>query len=291
MTRVALVTCMKLPERDDDESLLVEGLHKAGLHPEVAAWDDERVDWSKFDLAIIRSTWNYHLDRDRFLDWAETVAKRTRLWNPLGVVRWNTHKSYLMNLESAGIAIVPTLFLKCDSTARLAALVGKRGYDRVVIKPAVSAASYKTACFDRDTLAEGDEHLADILAKGDALVQPYLRSVESTGERAIVCIDGNVTHAVRKRPRFGGEQESVSTATQVSDDERRFANRVFAALPVLESLLYARVDVARDDEGGLRLMELELTEPSLFLAQHPPALERFVVAIDKAAKRISERNA
>ena len=289
MTRIALVTCIKLPEPDTDEVLLTEALLHAGLYPEVKAWDDDSVEWSRFDLAIVRSTWNYYLARDRFLAWAEATAAQTRLVNPLPALRWNTHKRYLKSLESAGIPIVPTQLLVAGTKIQLTELVDELGYDRIVVKPAVSAGSYKTERFDRQSLAAGNAHLAEILATSDAMVQPYMRSVESEGERAIVWIDSTVTHAVRKQPRFGRDQESVSAATTVTSEERQFAERALAAVPFNEPLLYARIDVAKDDQGVLRLMELETTEPSLFLAQHPPALERFVAAIENRAKQISRR--
>jgi hypothetical protein len=116
-----------------------------------------------------------------------------------------------------------------------------------------------------------------LLVDRDALVQPYLPSVETHGERALVWIDGHFTHAVRKTPRWSGENESVSDALAVEPDERALGELALA--PLASRLLYARVDVARDERGEPLLMELELIEPSLFLAQHASALSRFVDAI------------
>lgn len=109
------------------------------------------------------------------------------------------------------------------------------------------------------------------------MAQRYLPAVEGGGERAIVVIDGEVSHVVRKSSRFDGDVERVSAAAAPSPDERMFAERALAA--VGGPLLYGRVDLIPDETGALRLAELELLEPSLFLRQHPPALERFVAAI------------
>ena len=83
--------------------------------------------------------------------------------------------------------------------------------------------------------------------------------------------------SLRKHPRFAAEEESVSAALPIDDDERRLAEAALATAGA--PLLYARVDVARGEDGRPLIMELELIEPSLFLMQHPPALERFADAI------------
>jgi hypothetical protein len=105
-------------------------------------------------------------------------------------------------------------------------------------------------------------------------------SVESTGERSVVWIDGEITHAIRKTLRLAGGVESVSDAVPIADDERAFALRAMAAVRS-DDLLYGRVDMIRDEAGDLHVMELELVEPSLFFRQHRPALDRFVAAIQR----------
>jgi hypothetical protein len=156
----------------------------------------------------------------------------------------------------------------------------ERGWERVVIKPAISAASYRTLSAGHDDLERGETHLAALLAERDALVQPYLKSVEDPGERALVWVDGELTHAVRKRPRFAGDAESVAPeAVPISPAERDVA---LAAVAAVEGpLLYARIDVANGPDGDPVVMEVELIEPSLFFAQGPRALERLVAAIGR----------
>ena len=279
--RVAIATSRPLPEPDPDEHLLVAALGEAGLSPSVVAWDDAHVRWASFDLVVIRSTWDYHHRADAYLRWVDAVGAATRLLNPAAVVRWNAHKGYLLALESQGVPVAPTELLRAGWSGSLAELLAARGWDDVVIKPAVSAGSHLTLLAHGAT-ATASGHLARILAAGDALVQRYLPEVEASGERAVVCIDGSLTHAVRKTPRFLDDDESVSDALPIAPDEAALAAAALAAANV-GPLLYARVDMVRDG-GGLRVMELELIEPSLFLLQHPPALHALVRAVAYAAR-------
>ncbi|MCG8420369.1 MAG: hypothetical protein MJE77_20745 [Proteobacteria bacterium] len=275
---VALVSCAELPEFDIDAAPLQAGLSSAGLSSRVLAWDDPGVDWSLARMTVFRSSWNYPLHRDEFLAWAESTAQVTDLWNRVDVVRWNSHKSYLLTLEQKGIPVVPTVLLPRGSNTALAEIVAERGWRGVVIKPAVSAASLGTRRFDVTVHEEGEVYLRALVGQRDVLVQPHLPSVESYGERALVWIDGAITHAVRKSPRFEGQAESVSsTVVAISPAERALAQRAVAA--VAGPLLYGRVDLAPGLDGQPVVMELELVEPSLFFAQRPQALERFVAAI------------
>ncbi len=196
--------------------------------------------------------------------------------NPLHLVRANVRKTYLRELKQRGIPVVRTSFVPLgggpDPLTEIASL---QGWDDVVIKPTVSAGSFSTRRFRRDEFAAGQDFLDTLTQTREAMVQGYVRGVEllpGGGERAVVFIDGELTHAVRKSPRLSNQAESVSEALPVAADERDLAEMVLR--PFRERLLYARVDMVRDDSGMPMLMELELIEPSLFLAQHPPALAR-----------------
>jgi hypothetical protein len=280
--RVAIATCRVLPEPDPDQAPLLAALTARGVEAFLLPWDDPDASAElEADLCVIRSTWNYYRDRPAFLAWAEAISRRCPLENPLPVLRWNTHKSYLRALSERGVPVVPTRFLEAGSSAGLGALLDETGWREVVVKPVVSASSYRTRRFSRAELAEGEAFLAELLADREAMVQPYLRSLETHGERSLCWLAGELAHAVRKSPRFHGGGESV-VPVPVSDEERRFAASVLAT--VEEPLLYARVDVARAEDGGLMVMELELTEPSLFLVEHPPALARFAAAIHERAR-------
>jgi len=275
--RLRIATCLAFPEPDLDEAPLLAALSRAGIEPLLLPWDDPAADWDSPVPTLIRSTWNYHLAPEAFLRWVERAARAAPLFNAVDVVRWNAHKSYLADLERRGVPIVPTAFVERGARASLAQVAGARGFDEVVVKPAVSAGSYRTRRFDRRALAgQGEEHLRALLAERDVLVQRYLPSVEQYGERCLVWVDGALTHAVRKQPRFADDAEATA-AVEIAADERALAGRALAAAP--PGLLYGRVDMARDERGDLVLMELELIEPSLFFAKGDGALDRLVRAL------------
>jgi hypothetical protein len=277
---VALVTCRQLPEPDPDHAPLWAALADGGIDANLCIWTDETVDWAGYELVVLRSTWDYFEDRPRFLRWAEQVAGATALWNPLAVIQWNTHKKYLLDLERGGVPVVQTHLVSTEPEV-LAAICDARGWTEVVVKPAVSASSFQTHRMRRDEL---DEALfARLCRDRDMMVQPFVESVTDYGERAVVVIDGEVTHSVRKQPRLAGQAEGVTGPHPVESDERALA---LAAMEVVgEPVLYGRVDMARDAGGQPMVMELELTEPSLFFPFSDAALQRFVAGIRQRLRR------
>ena len=282
MPSVGIVTCMDLPEPDPDERPLLDALRAKGLDARMLAWDDHSLSPSAFDVCVVRSTWNYHEDPAQFTHWLREADTKTRLFNPLPVLRWNIHKRYLREMESAGLPIVPTRFLDRGAPADLSAVMRGEGWSDVVVTPAISAGSANTRRFTEDQLDEGSCFLNALVTQRDMMVQPYLKTIEEGGERALVWIDGEATHCVEKSPRFADDDESVSGALAIADDEHAMLRR---ALGIIDNdPLYARLDVIRDDDNALRISEFELLEPSLFLVQHPPAMDRLVTAIARLAE-------
>ncbi len=279
-----IATCRPLPEPDPDEQPLLAALAARGVRARMAAWSDIAEDWAAPVPTVVRSTWDYLHRLEEFMAWIERASSAAPLWNPPAVLCWNAHKFYLRELAARGFSIVPTAFLERGARVTLADVLAQHGWDEVVVKPAVSAASFGTLRVRARApaeLARGEAHLGQWLAERDMLVQRYAPAVATSGERALVWIDGELTHAVRKSPRFSGEEESVS-AVPVADDERALALALLE--PFRRELLYARVDLVRDEHGAPQLMELELLEPSLFLVLHPPALARLA---DALARRLA----
>lgn len=284
--RVAIATCREMPEPDLDQEPLLEALAGAGIDAELLAWDDPAADPGAFDACILRSTWNYHEQPQQFLDWAEETSRRTRLLNPLDVVQWNVHKRYLLELESRGVPIVPTALVSRGSRIRLGELMEARGWEDVVVKPAISAGSFCTRRFratevDSGKPDGGELFLRELVADMDALVQRFEPSVADGGERALVWIDGEFTHAVTKEPRFVGDEEQVSASQLLGEEERALAEALIE--PWSERLFYGRVDLISGPDGRPLLSELEFLEPSLFLLQEPRALQRLVESIGRLA--------
>ncbi len=282
MSRIALLSCRELPEPDVDEQLTLRAFHEAGHDAHVLAWNAPREPPSAFDLCILRSTWDYIWHVEAFDAFLDDVSRTTRLSNPLATVRWNLHKRYLAELEAAGLAVIPTLQVARGETVTFGVL-DRLGWDAVVVKPAVSGSSFATRLFGVDQREQALAFLRELSSERDAMVQPYVPTVEHGGERALICIDGELTHGVVKTARFSGEDEQVSEAYAPGEQEREFVRRTFACMPAAlrEDLLYARVDVFEDGQGGLLLSELELIEPSLFFLQQPQALAVFVKAAER----------
>jgi hypothetical protein len=269
--RVALVSSERGLRVDPDLPIAVPALRAAGLAVDLVRWDDAAVDWADYDLAVVRSCWDYAWRREEFLAWAAAVP---RLRNDAAVLRWNSDKTYLRDLEVLGLPVVPTVW---DPTT--AGQLPDAG--EWVVKPSVSAGSRDTARWStaQDALA----HAAQLIAAGrTAMAQPYLDSVDDAGETAMLFIDGRFSHAVRKGPLLGrGEgvrqdrdsRGDLRPATP-TPEQRAVAQAVFDAVPQLlpgvPPLLYARIDLVADAAGQPVLLELELTEPSLFLPQAPP---------------------
>jgi hypothetical protein len=272
MKRIALVTCQNLPEPDVDEAMTIAAFaHSASVN--MAAWDDESVDWASYDAAVIRSTWDYPMAPRAFLQWAKDASESTRLINPYPVIQKNIDKKYLLGYEMLGIPIVPTEPI--NSTQDLAQAVARFG-ESIVIKPSIGAGSYLTQFFTSIS-HEAHKQVEAIQETGStALVQPFLPSVHHGGERSLIWIGGEFTHKIVKSARFQGDEEVVLKAVAMTRQEQEVAERVVNL--VRDDVVYARVDLI-EHEGQLLLSELELIEPSLFFAQNPDALEAFVRAV------------
>lgn len=277
--RIALVTCAEWPQLYDDDQPLLRELRSRDLPTDPVVWDDPAVDWATHDVAVIRSTWDYTFRPEEFLAWADRVGAVTLLHNPAPVVRWNADKSYLRDLESAGVPIVPTAWV--DATADLSYLMEHHGWAEVVVKPSISAGARDTMRVDARDVTAGQALLDALVARGTAMVQPYLRDVEAYGERSLLFIAGELTHTVRRRPALAGGSVDEADAAVAAADEIATAEAVLAQ--VKEPLLYARVDLVRDDAGVARVIEVELIEPQLFLRFSDLAVVRLADAIVASA--------
>ncbi|HLW38046.1 MAG TPA: hypothetical protein VKR99_06420 [Candidatus Eremiobacteraceae bacterium] len=279
MIDFTFVTYAAMPDLDPDDRLAFDLLAQRGFRMQAAVWDDRRVDWSRAGACILRSTWDYNLRHEEFLAWTERVAAVSRMWNSPSLVRWNSNKTDLRDLEAAGVAIVPTAWIKRGSKADLSALLGAAGWELAVIKPSVGLSTYGVRKVSARNDADGQSHLELLLRTHDVMVQPYIASVESHGERALIFIAGQYSHAARKTAfqqllptGEAGEQPVAATPSEISA-----ATRAMAALP--EAPLYARVDLVHDAAGEPLVIELELVEPTLFLGMDPQAPARFADAL------------
>ena len=294
MHRIALVTAIAAHALDDDLQPLLAALHAAGVPADIRAWDDPTVAWARYSIVLLRSPWDYTLRLDEFLAWCERISRIATLLNPLDVVRWNTDKRYLAQLESIGIPIVPTDFgVPGDAAGPLVAdcLATHPQAAELVVKPAVGAGSRDAKRHRRAAADAMAEHVQGLFDKGrSVLLQPYLASVDSAGETALMYFDGVFSHAIRKGPLLRADEDptrALFAAEHIRPrtpdaDERALADRVIAALPQLVDagypLAYARVDLIRAVDGSPCVLELELAEPSVFLAHAADAAALFADA-------------
>ena len=267
---VAIATCAEHPV-DDEGLLLLAALRARGVRAQAVIWTEEpEGGWDAFDLVVVRATWDYTHVLPQFLAWTRTVG-RERLLNPPEVIAWNADKRYLADLARAGIRTIATEHLPPG-----APFTPPPG--RFVVKPAVAGGARGAQVFDDERHEQARAHVAKLHAAGHGLlVQPYLDAVDGDeGETALVFIDGELSHAMRKGPLlaldvpavetgFRAEQMSVvaAPAPDVVALGRRTLTRVYERFG--GPLLYARVDILRDAQSEPAVLELELIEPSLFL--------------------------
>jgi O-ureido-D-serine cyclo-ligase len=294
-TRIALVSAREALALDPDMEPLVAALRQAGAEVATPFWDDSAVDWRRYSAAVLRSTWDYVERIDEFLPWADRCAQQTLLLNPPAVVRWNTDKHYLLDLAQQGIPVVPTRFVEPGSVAaqqierflRDGAVALTAGtadsIAEFVVKPSIGAGSKDTARYRRHEVTQAAEHLARLLAQGrSAMLQPYLGRVDEHGETALIYLGGEFSHAIRKGPLLRAGAALVEglfapeqiTPRQPQSDELAVARQAYAAIGSSRPV-YARIDLIRGADDAPVVLELELTEPSLFFVHAPGSAQHF----------------
>lgn len=262
MKKVALATSMtELPIGDQ---LLARALAKEGFDVCTVIWSMKR-DWREFDLVIVRSCWDYHLRIQQFLDWIALLeSSGVAVVNAPDLIRWNSDKVYLAEVAASGIAIPDTIFVEPGMELELAEVCASRGWRTAVVKPTVSAG------------ATGTKRRTSGVVNGPAIVQEYIGSIQTEGEWSLMYFNGHMSHAVIKRPRtkdfrvqadFGGTVE----AAEPNAEMLTFSDAVVDRLP--RPALFSRVDVIATN-SGIRLMELEVIEPNLFLELMPGSEQR-----------------
>lgn len=282
-----------------DDRLLQAALWQRGVTAEVVPWEDSHFDWSRSDVVVVRSTWNYHHAPEAFLTWAKGVASATRLLNPLHVMQWNAHKGYMRDLERAGVPVIPTRWLARGTAEDVGQLLAKQGWAKAVAKPAIAANSSGVLLIEGnnpESVACAQEHIEQWLSRVDMLLQPFLASVTSKGECSHVFVGDCWSHAFLRQPSHALSPRQIAPSGQafcnaflhrpfhasspaevvgygmpqiVPDPEEVAVARAIykqcKQIVHVDTLPFARVDVVRDGDGVVRLMELELIEPLLHL--------------------------
>jgi glutathione synthase/RimK-type ligase-like ATP-grasp enzyme len=288
--QIAIASFAAVPAQFTDDARIIDALARRGVVAQSVSWDDPGVQWNDFDAVVIRSTWDYARRRDEFVAWAERLEGR--LHNAPALVRWNSDKRYVRDLASAGHRVVETMFVEPGDP--MPELDGE-----VVVKPNVSAGGRDTGRFGPAAHDQARSLIEAIQASGRAaMVQAYQPAVDTIGETAVLCIDGQPAHTLRKlavlrpdevapiRDDAVGAAEvmydpGLVTPTEATDAELTYAHDLVAwVADRFEYMpLYARVDLIPGDDGEPTLMELEAIEPNFYLDQVPATTEVVAEAI------------
>ena len=289
---IALVTAVAARDVDEDLAPLESALREAGADVTIAEWDRPH-DWSRFDIALLRSTWDYPQRLAEFFDWAAAVSQETKLLNPLPVVQWNSDKHYLRDLAEKAVPTVLTKFVEPDQhpEGQITELLSQPDVSEFVVKPAVGAGSRDAQRFGREEKETAARHAQRMLNENrSVLLQPYLNKVDQLGETALLYFEGEFSHAIRKGPLLKRKEgpttelfaKETITARVPDAAEFRVGAQALQATP-FETPLYARVDLIRDRQGEPVVLELELIEPSLFFPFAVGSAERFAAAVVRRA--------
>ena len=284
MKSCAFLTLDEVGDYVIDDEHAIAPLEALGWSVSTISWRQTGIPWSHFDAVIIRSTWDYWDDTDAFLSVLETIDRESRLANPIELVRWNYQKTYMRDLASRGVKIVPTLFPESVSAGKFRAWFEQHQCEQLVIKPVVGANGDDAFRVSIDTGTERLEEITERFRIKPAQVQPFMPHILDEGEFSLFYFNGDFSHAILKVPargEFRSQEEHGSEILAVEPEEQLQLRGRLALAAIGDAPLYARIDFVRDRSGDFALMEQELIEPSMYLRMHPAAPERFARAIDQ----------
>lgn len=279
---VALVTSSAHPGGGSSDADLVAALADAGVEARWVAWDDDAVDWAGFVLAVVRSAQDRTGRVDELLAWVDRAGVETELWNPPALLRWNSHRGYLLELAQRGVPVVPTMLVRAwEACPDLGRLVQANGWEAFVLKPAAGLGGAGPTRWTSVDVASAAAELERLHAAGDVLVQRFVPEVVDVGETSVAFLGGRVSHAVRRQPapgefRVQAHHGGVATPVPPLPDEIRLGRQVLGALEL--PTLYARVDCVAV-AGAPVLLALEVLAPDLFCDLDELAPARFAAAV------------
>ena len=267
-----------------ENKLLKKELELLGLNVIIKDWNSKKFDWSKAEYAIFRSTWDYFDNFKLFSNWLEKNKYEIKFINSLEIIKWNLDKVYLLELQEKGINIAPTILIKKNQPTTLKKLFEDTGWQEAVLKPTVSGAARHTYRINRNSYNDYEEIFKGLICNEDFLFQEFIKNIISKGELSLIVIGGKYTHAVKKTAKKGDfrVQDDHGGKVEVyhaSDKEIEFAEQCINLC--LEMPLYARVDIAYDNNNELSLVELELIEPELWFRNNKKSAKLLAEEISK----------
>lgn len=298
-SQIIAVACSREELGCAEDRFVLDAFARLNVDARHVVWDDPSVDWSSFAAVVIRHTWDYYKHkREQFCEWALRAGTVTRVFNSPETIWRNTHKLYLKQLEDRGVPTIPTLFVRSgEPRVDLRDLAHEMGWTSGVIKPAIGGAAWGLRVFSMDDVDSAEDHLANLMRDGDALVQPLVPSIRTKGETSLMFVDREFTHAVRKVPagddvRCQDDHGGAVFTHEPSARELEVARRCNDAwiAETGDVPLYSRVDLidieppepgdasmrAEDARVTLldpRVVEYEVVEPEMFWRFAPGAAD------------------
>lgn len=265
----------------DEDTALLDFLLNKGLDCKRMVWNDPDADWQQFDLAVIKSPWDYHENFADFNNWLNNrEAEGLKLLNDYQLIRWNSDKRYLKEISDAGLKIIPTLFLEQNTRPLLADFFDRLSAQKLIVKPCVSAGAKNTLIIDRENLDTSQAEIYRLLQEENYMVQPFMEEIRE-GEWSFLFFNSNYSHSLLKVPKSGDFRVQQFFGGNILEAEASAAH-IKAAQAYIDHFakdtFYARVD-GLIVKGELVLMELELIEPYLYLNNHPEAMDNYYQAL------------
>ena len=282
--RVAFLSTDNLEKFFTYDKLLIEPMKNIGWIAEEVSWRNENVNWSDYDSVIVRSTWDYQNDSEKFIGVLEKINCVSHLENDLDLMKWNMNKNYLFDLEQKGVKIVDTIWERKFNRNLAPEYFDKLDTDEIIIKPNISANADNTFRLTREKLDKNLGQLEKIFTAKEFMVQPFLNSIIEEGEYSLFFFNGKFSHSVLKKPKendFRVQEEHGGDIQpfKVSSELISIAENIIKKLSTIP--LYGRVDLVRTKENEFALIELELIEPSLYLNKNDQSPAKFVKAFEE----------
>jgi len=262
----------------EEDWLLTSALEKRGLKVTRTYWDNPEFNWADTKYVVFRTPWDYFNRYDEFEPWLKNTGKVTKFINPIEIINWNIDKHYMLDLEKAGINIPPTLFIEPGDTRKLSEITKELNWEEFILKPAISGGAWHTYRMNKSSISEHEAIFAELIQDRSMLVQEYQNSILTEGEVSYMVIGGKFTHAILKKGKVDDFRVQESFGGTIHEyfptsEEIEFAQNVVRVSK--PGIVYARVDVMRDNNGQLTLGELEVFEPALWFRSCPEAAEEF----------------
>lgn len=265
-----------------EDGLVKTALENKGFKVTRKSWSDPEFDWSNTKAVLFRTTWDYFDRYAEWKEWLENTSKVTQMINPFSTIQWNMDKHYLGDLKKKGVNIPETLYLERGTQTTLADLLKETGWNDCILKPCISGAARHTYKLNQNNIREHEATFQQLIAEEAFMLQPFQKNVVEKGEVSLMVMGGQFTHAVLKVAKpgdfrvqddFGGTVHEYTP----NKEEIAFAEKAVAACS--PQPFYARVDVIRDNNNELAVIEMELIEPELWFRMKPEAADVLAKAV------------